>query len=195
MAKTANFNPESSTAASKQDFHMFNILCNYPRSEEAKAYPEGESVLYNLSKGEYVRSRPILELDAPGKGGLTILNALFARICWSGDEPDNNALELDEAQHQELGRGKWAGDRFCITTLEDMPLALDGREWVDVSEETTEFVYHLWRHAERGDTLCDTLAGAGAAMRPRDEDDAKPTKKKRKMASKARQTVKKHTKS
>ena len=116
-------------------------------------YPPGEPVLFDFSKSGYVRSAPILALankDRP----MSLINALLARICWSGS-PEYSTMKLDRAQHWEIGRGRWAGDRFCITTMEEMAHAPDGREWVDVSEEIAEFLFHLWRNARRGDPLCD----------------------------------------
>ena len=142
------------SAVGKQDFVRFVSLCGYgARMDEM--YPPGEPVLFNLSKGKYVRSAPILALETTDRP-LSLINALLARICWSGS-PGDNAMGLDEAQHLELGRGCWAGDRFCITVMEDAPHSPDGREWVDVSEETAEFLFHLWRHARRRDPLCDVL--------------------------------------
>ena len=184
---TASLRGRSSPAAAihAEDRAKFIVLCGAHYDIVARTYAEGDQVLFNLSKGECVRPHLFSALDTMCASGLTIMNALFARICWFGPDPRNNPMRLDAAQREELGRGKWAGDRFCITTLDNMPLTPEGKEWVDVSEETTEFVYHMWRHAERGDTLCDTLAGAGAAKRSRDEDEAKLTKK-RKMTSKAR---------
>ena len=140
-------------AVGDQDFGKFVSMCSYGGRREM--YPPGEPVLFNLSKGEYVRSAPIHVLETTDSP-MSLINALLARICWSGS-PGDNAMGLDEAQHLELGRGCWAGDRFCITVMEDAPRAPDGREWVDVSEETAEFLFHLWRHARRRDPLCDAL--------------------------------------
>ena len=102
----------------------------------------------------------------------------------------------------ELGRGKWAGDRFCVATMAEMPLTPEGSEWVDVSEETAEYVYHLWRHAEASEPLC----GTSAAKRTRVEigvdnetdDDWRPRGKKAKTrraktAPKGRKTTTKAT--
>ena len=96
------------------------------------------------------------------QGGLALLNSfnrvgldhvLLSRICWSSS-PNNNAMWLEDDLGRRLGRGPWAGDRFCIATLEEMPRAEDGREWKDVSKEAVAFLHHVWRHAYRHEPLC-----------------------------------------
>ena len=139
------------TAVDKQDYDRFISLCGYGGRKEM--YPPGEPVLFNLSKGEYIRLSPLVELKITDVS-ISLINGLLARICWSGS-PGDHSMWLDKALEEELGRGRWAGDRFCITTMDDMPHAPDGREWVDMSEETAEFLFHLWRHERRRDPLCD----------------------------------------
>ena len=111
-------------------------------------------MLFNLTKGVYIRAAE-LSISDSSVGGLAL--AMLSRICWSGSQPKNNFMFLgSESLNLELGRGPWAGDRFFITTMEDAPdKAPNGQEWVDVSEETDAFTYHLWRHANRGDDLCE----------------------------------------
>ena len=190
------------TAASVCDYNRFNLLHSDCQDQRALAYPEGEAVLFNLSKGECVRAGVVRALDTSDAVPISLTDALVSRICWSGDAPANNDMDLDEAQHMELGRGKWAGDRFCVATMAEMPLTPEGSEWVDVSEETAEYVYHLWRHAEASEPLC----GTSAAKRTRVEsgvdnetdDDWRPRGKKAKTrraktAPKGRKTTTKAT--
>ena len=61
---------------------------------------------------------------------------------------------LEKELSEQLGHGPWAGDRFVIATMEEMPLTDDGKPWNDISVEADAFLYHLWRHDQKGEPLC-----------------------------------------
>ena len=148
-------------AAADQDEEMFRKLFRGPEYSPDSEDPYVEDVLFNVTKGECVRASKRRPMSGRSKSGdddwseLNLVHVLLSRICWSGDEPSNNALWLEEELSNQLGRGPWAGDRFVIATMEEMPLTDDGVEWKDVSEEAYAFLYHLWRHEEMGEPLCE----------------------------------------
>ncbi|KAI9057650.1 hypothetical protein FKP32DRAFT_1607179 [Trametes sanguinea] len=101
-------------------------------------YDDGPgAVLCNLSKGEFVREDA---LDLP-KRISSLGHALVSQVCWTHDFWF--ALAVGEEFEEKLGRGRWAGDRFCIVTESTMP-ELPGRaEWKDVTREVHELLCHL----------------------------------------------------
>ncbi|KAI0681873.1 hypothetical protein C8T65DRAFT_690541, partial [Cerioporus squamosus] len=108
----------------RADLERFNILCG---PSPAPASERDAVPLCNLSKGEYVRRDG---LTVPHSG---LAQALLSHICWSEDE--SCSMSLRKETLEKLIHGRWAGDRFCITTLEALPDAPKGREWADVTEE------------------------------------------------------------
>ena len=119
----------------------------------SRFYRSGERLLFNLTKGECVRENALYRMEVDDEDMLGLDHVLLSRICWSSS-PNNNAMWLEDDLGRVLGRGPWAGDRFCIATLEEMPRAEDGREWKDVSKEAVAFLHHVWRHAYRHEPLC-----------------------------------------
>ncbi|KAL7282739.1 hypothetical protein ACG7TL_004213 [Trametes sanguinea] len=104
-------------AENEDDWTRYKALLN--------SYPEGREVLCNLSKGVYV-SRDSLDVSKD----ITLAHILISQICWSDDE----SCSLPTYGFEErIRRGVWAGDRFCITTLDNLP-KLESGEWKDVSE-------------------------------------------------------------
>ena len=102
-------------------------------------------VLRNLSKHEYVRedaikvdtimelrdNRSIVERIGLGE-------VILSRICWSAD--DNCAMRYDGNIH----RGVWAGDRFNITTIDQVEFSEGGVAWTDVSVEVANEITAIW---------------------------------------------------
>ncbi|TFK94879.1 hypothetical protein K466DRAFT_571517 [Polyporus arcularius HHB13444] len=123
------------------DTRMFRTL--YGDGRRA-TYPEGTRVLCNLSKGEYVREDG---LTSPKY--VNLAHALLSRICWSASTDVGMACE--DGFRAQLTRGPWAGDRFCITTLELLPeLDSEGsRSWTDVTREVHALLSHVWNNNER----------------------------------------------
>ncbi|RDX55335.1 hypothetical protein OH76DRAFT_1371415 [Lentinus brumalis] len=115
------------------DLERFTALCLFTPEREALRWED--AVLCNLSKSEYVRG-----------AGLTVphadfAHALLSQICWSEDE--SCALDISDETAKKLVHGRWAGDRFCITTLEKMPSARKGQEWVEITEEVDEMLVDM----------------------------------------------------
>ncbi|PIL37601.1 hypothetical protein GSI_01295 [Ganoderma sinense ZZ0214-1] len=141
-------NIHTSAAAAERDVHMFRTL--YGDGRRA-TYPPGARVLCNLSKGEYVRGDG---LTVPRHANLA--HALLARICWSSSREVGMVCADD--YRPQLTAGPWAGDRFCVTSLDllsEMEMDLsdgdgggDGekREWRDVTREVAEVLAHIWEN-------------------------------------------------
>ena len=117
-------------------------------------YGKGRPVLFNLTKGEYVREDGLNKTTRNWYGeNAGLMQALLARVCWSPSR--DCAMWLEDWLARELTQGSWAGDRFYITTIEEAPpLAPTGEPWKDVTEEVETFLWHVWRHAEMYDPLC-----------------------------------------
>nr|VWP00518.1 Lmo0105 protein [Ganoderma boninense] len=113
----------------------------YPRPE----YPEGPAVLCNMSKGEYVCEETLLAYDTLNSWweGVTLMNALLLRICYSPSGGTTVWCD-DEDERQGLINGAWAGDRFRVTSMAEMPLLEGGRQWKDVTEEVAELLWNIW---------------------------------------------------
>ncbi|KAI0751178.1 hypothetical protein C8Q80DRAFT_1268458 [Daedaleopsis nitida] len=124
-------------AARARDAKMFSTL--YGDGRRA-TYPEGTRVLCNISKGEYVRQDG---LTVPNY--VNLVHALLARICWSSTA-DVGMIQQDDFQ-DVLTRGSWAGDRFCITTLESLPDLITGVKmaWKDVTSDVRELLSEVWQ--------------------------------------------------
>lgn len=83
-----------------------------------------DRVLCNLSKGLYVREDaiPLFERDQ-----FHICQALLSRIIWSSGGTDLSYKDAKDPIH----RGKWAGDKFEVTTRDRLRR---GIKWRDGSE-------------------------------------------------------------
>ncbi|KAH9899407.1 hypothetical protein C8Q73DRAFT_663128 [Cubamyces lactineus] len=104
-------------------------------------------VLCNVSKREYVRDVAIYDAKIPMC--VTLAHALIVLICWSPWA--DYALSYDLQAVRDMKHGRWAGDRFRITT-EDVLADLEdkGEEWTDVTEEAGVILRHLSKK-NRGD--------------------------------------------
>ena len=128
-----------------RDLDMFNALYKYTKP----TYPTGVAVLCNLSKAEYVREDRLTVMEwqcEKWTSRLGLINGLMARICWATDP--SIAMCCGEEYEERLVKGPWAGDRFCITTVEEMgrlKIVAVGKEWTDVTAEVDELLVHLWK--------------------------------------------------
>ncbi|KAI0719357.1 hypothetical protein C8T65DRAFT_569356 [Cerioporus squamosus] len=101
-------------------------------------------ILCNNMKKEYVRASAIAKLS--GKPNdvqpflprcrLDLGHALLTRICWSNEELVNTPPKM------KMHRGAWAGDRFCITTMERVE---NPQEWKDVSSQVVKDLVQIYR--------------------------------------------------
>ncbi|KAI0371472.1 hypothetical protein BV20DRAFT_1120521 [Pilatotrama ljubarskyi] len=119
------------------EYRMFSVLWG----STGVTYPEGPLVLCNVSKGEYV-----LEEGLPGAGHLSapLAHALLALIVWTTDPADSRSLDCPSSIREELIRGPWAGDRFCVVTICSLPRLENGvAGWTDVSAQAARLLSHL----------------------------------------------------
>ena len=86
-------------------------------------------ILRNLTKKQYVRE---------GATSTSLGTIVLARICWSSDSSCNMAYK-----GHALTRGVWAGDRFDITTLDQLE---EGTGWTDVSKEVDDEMGRIWEN-------------------------------------------------
>ncbi|KAI0334946.1 hypothetical protein GY45DRAFT_966137 [Cubamyces sp. BRFM 1775] len=97
-------------------------------------------VLCNLSKGEYVRHAALP--DVPDFEDVSLAHALIVQVLWSTCPSCNT--DIPEEYEGRVSRGHWAGDRFCVTTMETMPELAPGiGEWRDVSDDVAKYLRHF----------------------------------------------------
>ena len=140
-----------------QDLKMFNLVT-------AQMFPAHRKdwVLLNLSKMQYVTASAMATLSQRPDDVQPWLpycradlgHALLARICWSSEDCtglDRNPTRID--------RGPWAGDRFCITTLDRLAKPKEGEaQWKDVSRAVVRDVKKIFQ-AIYGDQADKVLGG------------------------------------
>ncbi|KAI0722524.1 hypothetical protein C8Q76DRAFT_670573 [Earliella scabrosa] len=128
---------EGGHARKLRELDMFDALYKY----REPTYPNGVVVLCNLSKAEYVREDRLTVMETNRFG---LIHGLMARICWSRDP--SIAMCCGKEYKERFVKGPWAGDRFCIATLKEIPrLKIGaGKEWKDVTDEVDELLLHLW---------------------------------------------------
>ncbi|KAJ1954805.1 hypothetical protein GGI12_005711 [Dipsacomyces acuminosporus] len=88
-------------------------------------------ILRNLTTKEYVCAKDLN--DIKGSYNICLGHVLLARICWSTDD------SVSMANINEIHRGKWAGHRFDITTIDKVD-----RTWKDVGKELCQEVYNIF---------------------------------------------------
>lgn len=97
--------------------------------DKSKPKGDGQLILRNLTKKQYVRDNST---------STALGTVLLARICWSSDPSCSMAYD-----GHELTRGVWAGDRFDITTLDQLEVGTTG-VWTDVSKEVDDEMAGIW---------------------------------------------------
>ncbi|KAI1796843.1 hypothetical protein LXA43DRAFT_490204 [Ganoderma leucocontextum] len=119
-------------------------------------------VLLNLSKMEYVTASAMATLSKHPDDVQPWLpycradlgHALLARICWASE--DCTGLEGNPTR---VERGPWAGDRFCITTMDRVAKQKKGEpQWKDVSHAVVGDVKKIFE-AIYGDQADKVLGG------------------------------------
>ncbi|KAI0707760.1 hypothetical protein C8Q76DRAFT_130454 [Earliella scabrosa] len=131
------YRPSTVSRMSKEDFMRLQVLTT-PFDTNAS---QPGWVLCNLSKNEFVLadecSQAGTEWSTDVAAGATAMwHTLLACICWSRTTGTDMA---SAAGH--LRRGRWAGDRFAITTLDKMaPLPEGCAAWQDVTAEVAQVV-------------------------------------------------------
>jgi hypothetical protein len=104
----------------------------------------GHWILRNLSKDQYVREEAIKVAGVKGMSNnrsskeIGLGQVVLSRICWSTD--DSCAMSYYD---KDIYKGVWAGDRFDITTINQIGIE-DGRKWTDVSDEVAEEMTKIW---------------------------------------------------
>lgn len=110
------------------------------------AFDDGEDpctwVLCNLSKREFVKNDDVSTNFQGRKIGLG--HCLLARISWSSQ--DHTAMSY-ENKDRSIHRGVWAGDRFMVTTLNEVMALEDAKQWKDVTEEVSDELDAIWESA------------------------------------------------
>ncbi len=129
--------------ASGESWDDIRRFLNIYHAEWPTAEKDAISVLCNLSKAQYVRSDRLPKEDPSDGPWFELDSALLSRICWCGDDEDVS-IRCEGEYRERLMRGSWAGDRFCITTLDMLPDVFNGKEGKDVSEETLALLQHIW---------------------------------------------------
>ncbi|TBU28695.1 hypothetical protein BD311DRAFT_865244 [Dichomitus squalens] len=88
--------------------------------------PGSKEVLFNIAKREYVRGDALASGQDSSKRW-SLEDVLLFRIHWDGEEHEG----------QEGGRwrmeGSWAGDRFCVSSMEELDRLRVDAEWEDVA--------------------------------------------------------------
>ena len=105
----------------------------------SRYYPVREDwVACNLTEALYIRASAIGALTkqptktTPFIDGtcIDLGHAILTQLCWT-DYPSVVMPQTD---------GPWIGHRFCITTLDRLPLPPAGKEWRDVTEMIVELL-------------------------------------------------------
>ncbi|KAI0783465.1 hypothetical protein C8Q75DRAFT_736800 [Abortiporus biennis] len=114
-------------------------------------YPIDKSwVLCNLSKYQYVTARAISQYTS-GKSvkgpyfcskSIGFTQVLVSQICWAKSADK----EIQGSKDTPLHKGRWAGDRFEITTMDRMKHLEGGEEWKDVSPMIIQDLEAIWRN-------------------------------------------------
>ena len=105
----------------------------------------GHWILRNLSKHEYVREEAIkvasMERMSNNRSSkeIGLGQVVLSRICWSTD----NSCAMSYYK-KDIHRGVWAGDRFDITTINQVVVGDSGKQWTDVSDKVAKEMTEIW---------------------------------------------------
>lgn len=134
-------------------------------------YPDDQVwVLRNLSTREYVLSSGFYlgSCRAPGCGirRVNFGDIILSRICWSSKQP----VEFEDGNGKPTHRGRWAGCRIDITTLEkheqeyaceravkiiNEGIAAEQQPWIDITVEAKEVLVGVWGQQYGTGTACN----------------------------------------
>ncbi len=140
-----------------RDLKMFHLVMTQIFPTHRKDW-----ALVNLSKMEYVTASAMATLSQHANDVQPWLpycradlgHALLARICWASE--DCTGLERNPTR---VDRGPWAGDRFCITTLDRLAKPSRGEpQWKDVSRPVVRDVRKIFE-TMYGDKADKVLGG------------------------------------
>ncbi|KAI0780562.1 hypothetical protein BD413DRAFT_607845 [Trametes elegans] len=139
--------PSAVSRMTMSDFLRFRGLCapHYP--------PRARWALCSLSRREYVRADAVPPGPGPdAKPGArddafwrrNVARAGLACVCWSPDETTGmRGMAPGTPVNAALTRGRWAGDRFEMLTM-DRLMSEDGKAWMDVTDEVVKLLRELW---------------------------------------------------
>ncbi|KAM5542358.1 hypothetical protein V8D89_003817 [Ganoderma adspersum] len=127
------------------EFDMITALGPVDWYRPKLEYPEGPNVLCNMSKGEYVREDTLVAWET-GWGCTTLAHALLSRICLQYSSTGGISMYCGREFVNGLVKGPWAGDRFRITSADEMPPPKGGKEWKGVTKdsEVNTLLCHLF---------------------------------------------------
>lgn len=123
-----------------EDRSIFNSLTSDSYAYQTASrleQPVALRCLRNLSRHEYVRGQAVDEFNKKtSSNDVNLGTVMVLHICWSSDSSTSMCYDGD------IHRGKWAGERFDITTVDSVK---DANVWKDVSVEVMETVEAIWR--------------------------------------------------
>lgn len=111
-------------------------------------WPWTEWILCSWTAAEYVRASAVADLtgsscDGPWtKSQLGLGHVLITQISWSSD------CSASLAYQGPIHRGRWAGHRIAITTLDELtshPAFNVKKQWNDVTDRVLKEVVDIWR--------------------------------------------------
>ncbi|CDO70663.1 hypothetical protein BN946_scf184756.g30 [Trametes cinnabarina] len=151
--------PVTYTALQEELQHRFFIMC-LPESDRRRFlaltaiyFPARDDwVLCNTVKKEFVRAGPLAALSGHPHDPQPFLEdshidlgmALMTRFSWSSSDDTTGLGECVK----DGKFGSWAGDRFCITTIE-READLSGPEYKDVTDEIIEDIKNIYQREDR----------------------------------------------
>lgn len=134
-------------AGHDNEYSAFVMSALYDHLHRPKlAYDETKDwIICNLTRHEFVRADAITKVtgteDVKGpfvESQMALGEVLVAHICRSSDD----SISMADPDG-DIHRGRWAGDRFEITTT-DQVKNLD-KEWKDVSDEVAKKMQTIWQ--------------------------------------------------
>ncbi|KAI0758868.1 hypothetical protein C8Q74DRAFT_1372777 [Fomes fomentarius] len=123
-----------------------------PRPARPALPPRDDWVVCNLTTKQYVCAKAIAEIAGePNDVGPFLPrchpdlgHVILYQICWSVVPVERDFLWY----RGNIARGKWAGHRFVITTLDRMPAVAEGEIWEDISAKVAEDLEIIWSYRD-----------------------------------------------